>query len=858
VLTFSDGRFESDPARTSTLSSAEPAAFGFLGTRSATVKLEMGTYLQSAAGSPATVTAGDITVDSAVLGVANADLRLAAVGAKAASVPLAGAMPANLAGRLYLGGNATVVSLSTSGLPAGDVHVSAGDVILGDGLGLQSTLLGSFNSAASTGNAGSVELDASGALTLDRTASLFSRTNGAGDSGSIRVRAGSAAVDSRDTFSGIYTHASTTSTGNAGAVNVLAMGAVALNRGGQIFSNAQGEGDTGSVSVSGGSVTMGGEGADTWIYSLNDGLGNSGPVTVTATGAVTMHPGASVWSQSIGFGDSGAIHVKGNTISLEGNAIQRTSVSSTSRLGSIGDTGSIFLDAAGALTVLGSVGIATIATDAGDAGNIRLSGASITLDGQGNAQSITTGAFTGSTGEAGNIDIVSRGALVLHDGAFVSTSTNGSGNAGAVRVLADSLTIEGGSRLTEIASEAHRDSTGHAGNISIKVNGLLSLLDEGTISSSTAGSGNAGTVVVEAGSILMDSRGKELFTGITTSTLEGSTGNAGKVFVQAAGELKLLDYGEIASATEGSGSAGAISVEAATIVLDNAQIVASAGEKSSGQVGDMLVRASESITLRNGALLNLQNGAIVAQPNLIVPGVMLVSAPVAQLDRSLFSSVATGNVAAGSIAIQTSERLTLESNSYILTGARVNNGGHIAINGGKLVILHDSSVITSVLEGLGNGGDIDMRAGILLLQSGMIKANTGALGASGGDIRIATDALLTSGSSLLLGGSTVYGNAAGIFGYNVIQAAAPTGVSGTVALSTPALDISGALAGLAVSHIDTGGLGRNPCQASGGSTLVRTGRGGFAPSARGWLAPGPVTTTMPLALRLRQADCSKG
>ncbi|MES2126103.1 MAG: filamentous hemagglutinin N-terminal domain-containing protein [Pseudomonadota bacterium] len=855
VLTFPDGRFEADPARTSRLSSAEPAAFGFLGARSAAIRLEPGTFVQSAPGKPTSLTAGSLSIDSAVVGVANAELRLAAVGTLATAIPLTGDLPGGLGGLLYLGGNAVAGTIATGALPGGDVHISAGHLRMGDGLGEQGTLLGSLTADASTGRSGNVEIDVSGALTLDRTAKLLSRTNGQGNSGDVHIRAGSVAVDSRDEFSGIYTQATAASTGNAGNLSVVAAGALALNRGGQIFSRSSGSGDTGSVSVSGASVSMGGEGADTWIYTLNDGLGNAGPVSVSASGAVNLHAGASVWSQALEFGQSGAIHLKGNTILVEGTADQPSSISSTSRVGSEGGKGSISLEASNLLALHGKVAVGTIATDAGDAGNIGLSAGSIELDGQGQLLVVSTAATAGSTGAAGNIDILSRGALTLHDGAFVTSYTRGPGKAGDVRVQADSLRIEGGAARTEINSDAWRGSSGDAGHVSIKVNGALSLLSEGTISSSTDGSGNAGTINVDAGSILMDSRQKELFTGIASNALEHSSGHAGTVTVHAAGELTMLDYGEIASATQGSGGAGAIAVDAATIVLDNAQIAASATENSSGQIGAMVVRASASLTLRNAALLNLQNAATVADPTAPMPGALVVSAPVVRLSGANISSASLGNVAAGGITILASDRLTLEHNSNIFTAATRSDGGHIVIHGGKLVSVSDSVITTSVLEGQGNGGDIDLHADILLLRSGMIKANTGAAGASGGDVRIDAGALLTSGSSLLLGGSTRYPFESGIFGFNVIQAAAPTGVSGTVALSTPALDIAGALAGLAVPQIDAGGLGRNPCQAGGGSTLVRAGRGGFAPSARGWLAP---AVPVPSLISLRQLDCKKG
>ena len=146
----------------------------------------------------------------------------------------------------------------------------------------------------------------------------------------------------------------------------------------------------------------------------------------------------------------------------------------------------------------------------------------------------------------------------------------------------------------------------------------------------------------------------------------------------------------------------------------------------------------------------------------------------------------------------------------------------------------------------GNGGNIAIDADALILNTGFIQANTAADNASGGTVAIATRNLISSGNTLFLGGNTPYTYQPGIAGFNVIQAAAPTGVSGAVRTSSPVLDISGSLIGLTTQAIDAGGLGRSPCQVSGGSSLARTGRGGLPPSARDLLRaelPSPADAT---------------
>jgi hypothetical protein len=118
------------------------------------------------------------------------------------------------------------------------------------------------------------------------------------------------------------------------------------------------------------------------------------------------------------------------------------------------------------------------------------------------------------------------------------------------------------------------------------------------------------------------------------------------------------------------------------------------------------------------------------------------------------------------------------------------------------------------------------------MNTGFIQANTAASNASGGNININVPVLVASGNNLLLGGNTQYSFQTGVFGYNVIQAAAPDGVSGAINIASPVLDISGSLVTLGTPMLDPGGLGRSPCQSTGGSSLGATGWESLPPSAR--------------------------
>jgi hypothetical protein len=192
-----------------------------------------------------------------------------------------------------------------------------------------------------------------------------------------------------------------------------------------------------------------------------------------------------------------------------------------------------------------------------------------------------------------------------------------------------------------------------------------------------------------------------------------------------------------------------------------------------------------------------------------------------------------------------SDRLRLDPSS-ITTSANEGNGGPIRILGGQVILLQNSQITTSVLGTSGNGGDIGIAAEVLVMNTGFVQANTAALAASGGNVLIDVAALIPSGNTLSVGSRVGNTFSPGMFGHNVIEAAAPSGVSGNVEVTSPALDLAGALGALATGVIDFGALGKDPCRVGAGSSLTPVGQGGFAPGASGPIRPeAPPAGSMP-------------
>jgi hypothetical protein len=222
---------------------------------------------------------------------------------------------------------------------------------------------------------------------------------------------------------------------------------------------------------------------------------------------------------------------------------------------------------------------------------------------------------------------------------------------------------------------------------------------------------------------------------------------------------------------------------------------------------------------------------------------LTLSASDITLKNAQISAQSFGNVNASDILVQFSGQMVLDPSS-IATSANLGNGGSITIRGGQSLFLDNSSITTSVGGAAGNGGDITIATGALASNTGFVQANTLAEGGVGGLVNIEAGALLASGNYLLIGGTHPYTFDPGVFGVNVIQAAAPDGLSGTIDLSTPQLDIAGLLESLKAPPPTPSPVGKNPCQFAGGSSFTLAGTGGMALSPTDMLrAPEAIDPT---------------
>jgi len=752
-LKFPDGKFYSDTQNVSTFSSAPPEAFGFLGTTRASIEVTAGAKLNNG-DNTLNLIAGDITIDGSELSISGGSMNLVALGDAAAEVSISGIATQVATGLIKIVNDSRVTYNTSSEAKGGDLSITSGTLLI------DRSVLSSDPSG--TGSAGAVRIQVADTMSVLNESYVGSQASGDGDGADVWVSAGTLVINNKS-----YIASNTVGIGRGGVVSIQVAGDMSLHKESFVSSTTFGldmgkGGDAGSVSVTARSLLLDNSG----ICSDTYGSGRAGTVKVQVAGAIRMMDASYISSDSMpnlengNEGNAGDVTVKSNSLHIEGSS----GISSNSFGSGSGRAGAVSVDVSGDMSVIN---------------NGRISSSTFTL------------------GNAGSVNVHVSGAIQILSGGEILSCTFGAGDAGYVTVTAGSLWIDAkdfGIFDTGIASSSEYKrgqspvSTGDAGTVNIRIADELLILNGGGISSQTySPRGKAGSIIVNAGQILID------------------------------GVAKLPDYSQ------------------------ESYISAAANSGSSGKTGSIMVTATDSIRVENGGVISLRNDATVTNPQTTVPTTLAVTAPSIFLNNGgLITTASTGNIAASNIAVQFTDKLSVHQTSAVTTSSVDGNGGAIDISGMGLLLLDRANITTSVTGASGNAGSIKMGAKTLLMTNGFIQANTSAPLASGGTIQIGAEALVSSFGTLYVGGSTPYAFDAVKPGFNVIQAASPTGVSGDIAITTPNLDLAGKLAGLKVNLLESGGFSRNPCVGSGASSFALTGRGGLPVSSIGALASSSV------------------
>jgi filamentous hemagglutinin family protein len=533
--------------------------------------------------------------------------------------------------------------------------------------------------------------------------------------------------------------------------------------------------------------------------------GSGGDVTVTADSLVIR--GSGVATDTVGDGKAGTVKLAADSILIDGGFVSSSSIAG--EFAAVSGGGGDIIVHAHDLEIINNSRITTDTQSLGNAGNVSLAADSLLIDGSQVSSSSTNFGFILFTGNGGGIMLKARDLKILNSSVTTDTfaafdlfsGPTGSGNAGEVKLTADSLLIDGSQvsstsfgfsfnlgignagdiivqagqlRIVNDSRVATDTSgTGGAGNVVVQA-GDLTITGGGEISSSTSGLGNGGDVNVTANSLLIDGTASPLRTFISADAISGSSGNAGNVIVQA-GDLTLTASGYIsANAGPGSsGTAGDVTVHADNLAITMGGFI-SATAFGQGNGGDVMVTAANSLSIDGAGsaiAATAQPGSRGKAGSIVVEAHDLRITHAGGILATTFSRGDGGNInvmadsllidgggsaiaataeagssgKAGSIFIDTAGPLKLSNEASISTFSETTDAGSINILSNGPVKLRSGSGITVSAPG-GDGGNITIKAPVLVsLFDSEIDATAGKVG---GNITIDPIALQLKNSTI--------------------------------------------------------------------------------------------------------------
>lgn len=348
--------------------------------------------------------------------------------------------------------------------------------------------------------------------------------------------------------------------------------------------------------------------------------------------------------------------------------------------------------------------------------------------------------FTNSDRPAGDVLIRTDQLVIQGGGQIGSYTDAGRGRGGDVQVSARSIRLSGiSSDLGDPLSLLYTRSfvQGDAGDMRIQTE-RLQVLPGGQVSTTTDGSGNAGNMQIQANHIdligLVLRNGRPLLSenlpvsgGLFVGTDLDSTGNGGRLTI-ATDRLTIGDGAILQATTYGAGDAGRIEIEANEGIRVQGRSaqggIPARIAATSGGIREFSNRRSRQATGRGGDLvintpaLTVDSGGVIAvnslNPDGEGAGTMRIQADRIWLDHqgSLNAQTESGNRA--EIDLQNVNLLFLRRNSKISTSAGLlqggGDGGNIRIDADLLLAAPAENSDIDADAGEGNGGGIDVTA----------------------------------------------------------------------------------------------------------------------------------------------------
>ncbi|HEY9675093.1 MAG TPA: filamentous hemagglutinin N-terminal domain-containing protein [Waterburya sp.] len=486
---------------------------------------------------------------------------------------------------------------------AGSVNILAHDAVLFDGVGSNGFASGAFSTveARAMGNGGDVNVT-TGSLFLTNGAQLNASTFGQGDAGNISVRTTDSVTLTNNSI--VSSAVLFRAVGKGGDINIQA-GSLSLTDSALLYARADGQGNAGNIFVvANDSVSLANSSRITSSVGPG-GVGNGGDVNIQ-TRSLSATNGSQVQAAVFreygnlpgGRGRGGNIRVNASdSINLSGvsqDGFSSGLLTLTER-GASGKAGDITVNTA-AFRIADGAAVSAQTFNLSDGGNITIN--TDTLEAVNGGQVLTT---TRNRGRAGNITINATDSIIFSgsdpnftdrlarfsgdevisegaaSGVFASTRSNSTGNGGTITLQTNTLSLRDRAQIS-----ASSEGTGRAGDVGIVADGGITLTNSGITTSAEQASG--GSITITADSLSLN-RGR-----ITAATGTNGAQDAANITLQGLDLLLMGNESLISANALNQANGGNITIDSRFIVAtppqgpEGSDITANAFRGNGGRV----------------------------------------------------------------------------------------------------------------------------------------------------------------------------------------------------------------------------------------------------------------------------------
>ncbi|MEA5598405.1 S-layer family protein [Rivularia sp. UHCC 0363] len=387
-------------------------------------------------------------------------------------------------GSLLVTNGAQLNALSKNQGSAGNVNINARDRVLLSGEnrdnGAASAVFTTID-ATGEGRGGKISI-LTDSLSITKGAGLYTLTNGKGSAGDIFIEAARDilidGVNSQGGVSGMYTSVTPTAVGNAGQINI-STGSLAITNGAALNTLTKGEGSAGNVFIKArDTISFDGineNGGASGIFTTVDenAVGNGGDINIE-TRSLSVTGGAGLFTLTKSQGNGGNVNINSDTVSFDGTNQNSgssgifSSVDRTENSVGIGQGGNITINT-NSFALSRGAGLFALTRGEGDAGNITINAREQTfLDGvnslTGGASGIYSTVEPQAVGDGKEVRIITK-KLSVTNGATLSSTSAGSGAAGNITIDANSMGLNNGTLSADTVEEE--------GNINLRGTDLI-------------------------------------------------------------------------------------------------------------------------------------------------------------------------------------------------------------------------------------------------------------------------------------------------------------------------------------------------------------------------------------------------